>query len=149
MDTEAVAQNNYDNTIKTKSTIEADMESKLKTANENYENEVFVLDSLKLSESQYNDRVEELKKQYNDIVTEIHKEFDESIAQAEKQIQEYKKQLAEFDTAKIEAAREQEKALNSERQLRKLETEKLTKEYEDRIAEINNSIHDFLFKSNE
>ena len=149
LDTVSVAQSNYDNAIKTKATIEADMESKLKTANENYENEVFVLDSLKLSESQYNDRVEELKKQYNDIVTEIHKEFDESIAQAEKQIQEYKKQLAEFDTAKIEAAREQEKALNSERQLRKLETEKLTKEYEDRIAEINNSMQELRLKSNE
>ena len=82
-------------------------------------------------------------------MTEIHKEFDESIAQAEKQIQEYKKQLAEFDTAKIEAAREQEKALNSERQLRKLETEKLTKEYEERIAEINNSMEEMRIKNSE
>ena len=149
LDTVSSAQSNYDNAVKTKATIEANMETKLKSASETYENEVFVLESLKLSKSQYNDRLEEIKKQYNDSVTEIHKEFDESIAQAEKQIQEYKKQLAEFDTAKIEAAREQEKALNSERQLRKLETEKLTKKYEDRISEINNSMEELRIKNNE
>lgn len=149
LDTVSSAQSNYDNAVKTKATIEANMETKLKSASETYENEVFVLESLKLSKSQYNDRLEEIKKQYNDSVTEIHKEFDESIAQAEKQIQEYKKQLAEFDTAKIEAAREQEKALNSERQLRKLETEKLTKMYEDRISEINNSMEELRIKNNE
>ena len=149
LDTVSSAQSNYDNAVKTKATIEANMETKLKSASETYENEVFVLDSLKLSKSQYNDRLEEIKKQYNDSVTEIHKEFDESIAQAEKQIQEYKKQLAEFDTAKIEAAREQEKALNSERQLRKLETEKLTKMYEDRSSEINNSMEELRIKNNE
>ena len=149
LDTVSSAQNNYDNAVKTKTTIEANMEAKLKSASESYENELFVLESLKLSKSQYNERLEELKNQYNESVIEIHKEFDESIAQSEKQIQEYKKQLAEFDTAKIEAAREQEKALNSERQLRKLETEKLTKKYEDRIAEINNSMEEMRLKNNE
>ena len=149
LDTVSSAQNNYDNAVKTKTTIEANMEAKLKSASESYENEIFVLESLKLSKSQYNERLEELKNQYNESVIEIHKEFDESIAQSEKQIQEYKKQLAEFDTAKIEAAREQEKALNSERQLRKLETEKLTKKYEDRIAEINNSMEEMRLKNNE
>ena len=149
LDTVSSAQNNYDNAVKTKTTIEANMEAKLKSASESYENEIFVLESLKLSKSQYNERLEELKNQYNESVIEIHKEFDESIAQSEKQIQEYKKQLAEFDTAKMEAAREQEKALNSERQLRKLETEKLTKKYEDRIAEINNSMEEMRLKNNE
>ena len=149
LDTVSSAQNNYDNAVKTKTTIEANMESKLKTASETYENDIFILDSLKLSKIQYDNRLEEIKKQYNENVSEIHKEFDESIAQAEKQIQEYKKQLAEFDTAKIEAAREQEKALNSERQLRKLETEKLTKEYEERIAEINNSMEEMRIKNSE
>ena len=149
LDTVSSAQNNYDNAVKTKTTIEANMESKLKTASETYENDIFILDSLKLSKTQYDNRLEEIKKQYNENVSEIHKEFDESIAQAEKQIQEYKKQLAEFDTAKIEAAREQEKALNSERQLRKLETEKLTKKYEDRISEINNSMEELRIKNNE
>ena len=149
LDTVSSAQSNYDNAVKTKTTIEANMESKLKTASETYENDIFILDSLKLSKTQYDNRLEKIKKQYNENVSEIHKEFDESIAQAEKQIQEYKKQLAEFDTAKIEAAREQEKALNSERQLRKLETEKLTKEYEERIAEINNSMEEMRIKNSE
>ena len=91
LDTVSSAQSNYDNAVKTKTTIEANMESKLKTASETYENDIFILDSLKLSKTQYDNRLEEIKKQYNENVSEIHKEFDESIAQAEKQIQEYKK----------------------------------------------------------
>ena len=39
--------------------------------------------------------------------------------------------------------------MNSERQLRKLETEKLTKEYEERIAEINNSMEEMRIKNSE
>ena len=149
LNTVSSAQNNYDNAVRTKSSIEANMESKLKTAQEIFDNDIFVLESLKLSANQYDLKFEEIKKQYNDSITEIHKEFDESIAQAEKQIQEYKKQLAEFDTAKIEAAREQEKALNSERQLRQLETEKLTTMYENRIADINESIEQMRERNNE
>lgn len=149
LNTVSSAQNNYDNAVKSKSSIEANMESKLKNAQEIFNTDVFALDSLNLPEEQYELRLEEIKKQYDDSTAEIHKEFDESILQAEKQIQEYKKQLAEFDTAKIEAAREQEKALNSERQLRQLETEKLTATYENRIAEINKSMEEMRKRNNE
>ena len=149
LNTVSSAQNNYDSAVKTKATIEANMETKLKSAQENYENELFVLETMKLSKKQYEEQEKTLKQNYNQIVEEIHKEFDESIVQAEKQIQEYKKQLAEFDTAKIEAAREQEKALNSERQIRQLEIEKLTKSYEERISQINDSIVEIREQNNE
>ena len=62
---------------------------------------------------------------------------DEQIAAIEAEANEYKLQLAEYDTAKIESAKEQEKLLNSERQVQELERKKLIKEYEDRLSAVN------------
>ena len=141
LDTVSSAQNNYENAVKNKIQIEAELESQLKAAQEARENDIYVVDSMHLKyKTVYNDKISLINKQYEAKVKLIHEEYDTKISQAGKQVEEYKQQLAEFDSAKVEAAKEQEKALDSERQLRELETKKLTAKYEARIAELENSI---------
>lgn len=138
LDTVSTAQSNYDNAVKNKAVIEADMEIKLKNAQDSYDNEVFVLDSMNISnKKKYNESLEAIKTSYEENVKAIHEEFDSKIIMADKEIQSYKEQLAEFDAAKVQSAREQEKALDTERKLRELEEKRLTDKYEKRIAELN------------
>jgi len=138
LDTVSTAQSNYDNAVKNKAVIEADMEIRLKNAQDSYDNDVFVLDSMNISnKKKYNTRLEEIKAAYESNVKSVHEEFDPKLTLADKEIQAYKDQLAEFDAAKVQSAREQEKALDTERKLRELEEKRLTDKYEKRIAELN------------
>ena len=148
LDTVSSAQTNYDNAVKNKAQIEADMEYKLNEAKSNRDNDIFVVDSMNIgSKKTYNERVAVINKEYDLTVKAIHKEFDEKVLQADKEVQAYKTQLAEFDTAKVESAREQEKARDSERQLRELENKKMAESYEKRIAELESTINDLRKKS--
>lgn len=138
LDTVSTAQSNYDNAVKNKAVIEADMEIRLKNAQDAYDNDVFVLDSMNLdNKSKYQQQLNEIKKSFDENVKSIHEEFDAKLIMAEKEITSYKEQLAEFDAAKVQSAREQEKALDTERKLRALEEKRLTDKYEKRIAELN------------
>lgn len=138
LDTVSNAQSNYDNAVKNKAVVEADMEIRLKNAQDTYDNDVFVLDSMNISNKKtYNERLDKIKISYEENVKAIHEEFDSKIILADKEIQAYKDQLAEFDAAKVQSAREQEKALDTERKLRDLEEKRLTDRYEKRIAELN------------
>lgn len=78
----------------------------------------------------------------------INLKYDEQIAAIEAEANEYKLQLAEYDTAKIESAKEQEKLLNSERQVQELERKKLIKEYEDRLSAVNADFTEYKETSN-
>ncbi len=138
LDTVSTAQVNYDNAVKNKAIIEAEMEVRLKNAQDSYDNDVFVLDSMKFSsKKRYNKELDIIKARYRENVKSVHDEFDQQVIFAEKEVEAYKAQLAEFDAAKVASAREQEKALDTERKLRDLEQKRLTEKYEKRIAELN------------
>lgn len=150
LDTVSSAQTNYDNAVKNKIQVETDLESQLKAAEEARDNDIFVVDSMNLKyKTVYNDKIALINKQYDAKVKLIHEEYDSLLIQAEKQVEEYKKQMTEFDSAKVESARKQQKALDSERQLRELETKKLTSKYETRIADLEKSITDIQRRNTE
>lgn len=141
LDTVSTAQANYDAAVKNKIALETDMETKLKQAKESYDNEIFVIDSMHLKfKKVYNDKVEVVRQKYNADVKAIHDEYDSQISAINKEVQEYKNQLADFDAAKVQAAREQEKALDSERQLREMEKKRIIDSYEARIVDMNQKI---------
>lgn len=143
LNTMGAAQTNYDNAVKNRAAIEGDMTVKLNAAEDTYKNELFVIDSMNLrSKKTYNARVADAQKKYKDTLAEIHLEFDGKLAQADKEIEEYKKQLSEFDTAKVQAAKEKEKALDSERRVKELEQQKIKDQYEARISELNKKLAD-------
>lgn len=141
LDNVAKAQEKYDQAFSTKLSLEAALESGLKDANSQMENDIFLLDSLKIKDQKdYNKRRGEIVKNNTLAQKKLHDEYDERIIVAEKELQIYKEELEKFDTQKIQAAKEQEKAVNSERQLRELEQKELREEYEAQIATLKKQI---------
>ena len=141
LNTVGAAQTNYDNAVKKRATIEGDMAVKLKAAEDAHTNDIFVIDSMaRLSKRKRAELVGEADKKYKAAVAAVHEEYDSQLVQADKEIKEYKSQLAEFDAAKVEAAKEKEKALDSERRVKELEQKKIKDQYESRIAELNRKL---------
>ncbi|MBO5825933.1 MAG: hypothetical protein J6R03_04840 [Treponema sp.] len=142
-------QGNYDNAIKEKSRIVSQKELELQDAQTKLDNELFLIDSLKLSsKKEIARRKTQAEDEYKKNLEEINLKYDEQIAAIEAEANEYKLQLAEYDTAKIESAKEQEKLLNSERQVQELERKKLIKEYEDRLSAVNADFTEYKETSN-
>ena len=132
-------QTNYDNAMKNRTNIISDRDLALKKAEENRDNELFLIESLTLSKKEEQKRKDAVMEEYEAAVQQINDEYEPKILLADNELAEYKKQLDEYDTSKLEAARQQEQALDSERRVHRLEIEKISKEYEQRIADIQNS----------
>ncbi|MBQ2081516.1 MAG: hypothetical protein II461_07115, partial [Treponema sp.] len=69
------------------------------------------LDSMNISKSEKTSRRAEIDEKYNERMSEV-KEIDGEIAKSEKQIQFLQRQLAEYDTVKVEQARKQQALLD-------------------------------------
>ena len=150
LNTVGAAQTNYDNAVKQRATIEGDMAVKLKTAEDARTNDIFVIDSMtRLTRKRRLELIDEAEQKYKDTVAAIHEEYDSQLVQAEKEIEEYKIQLAEFDTSKVEAAKEKEKALDSERRVKEFEQQKIKDQYEIRIADLNKKLADTQKRNSE
>ena len=139
LDSVSKVQTNYDNAMKNKTNLVSDKEIALNKAAEKRDSELFLIDSLTLDAKQTKTRKEAVYKEYEEEVALVNETYDPQIVQAEQELQEYKKQLDEYDTAKLESARQQEQALDSERRVHQLEMDKLAKRYEDRISEIQDA----------
>ena len=150
LNTVGAAQSNYDNAVKKRATIEGDMTVKLKAAEDAHTNDIFVIDSMtRLTKKRRTELVSEADVKYREALAAIHEEYDGQLVQADKEIEEYKKQLAEFDAAKVQAAQEKEKALDSERRVKELEQKKIKDQYESRISELNQKLADTQRRNSE
>ena len=140
LDSVSKVQANYDTAMKNRTNIISDRDIALKNAEEKRDSELFLIESLSLDDkSEIQKRQDSVFEEYENTLAQIKQVYDPQISAADTELAEYKKQLDEYDTAKLEAARQQEQALNSERRLHRLEMDKLSKEYEARIAELQNS----------
>ena len=150
LDTVGVAQTNYDNAVKNRASIESDMSVKLKAVEDEHTNDIFVIDSMsRLTKKRRESLIDEAEIKYKAALAAVHEEYDAKLIQAEREVEEYKSQLAAFDAAKIEAAKEKEKALDSERRVKELEQKKIKDQYESRIAELNKKIADTQRKNSD
>lgn len=150
LDSVSKVQTQYDNALKNKMNLENDMDTAIRAADNKLENDIFIIDSMKIrSKSEYNKKVDAAKAERRKTVNAIHEQYDSQIAFAEKELAEYKAQLEEYNTTKIESAKEREKLLDSERQLRELQEKEITDKYEARISELENSIQELRRVNNE
>ncbi len=137
LDSVSKVQTNYDNAMKNRTNIISDRDLALKNAEEKRDSELFLIESLSLDDkNEIKNRQDAVLEEYENTVAQIKQVYDPQISAADTELAEYKKQLDEYDTAKLEAARQQEQALDSERRVHRLEMDKLAKEYEGRIAEL-------------
>ena len=141
LDSVSKVQTNYDNAMKNRTNLVSDKEIALNKAAEKRDSDLFLIDSLTLDAKQTEERKAAVYEEYEAAVALVNETYDPQIVNAEKELEEYKKQLDEYDTAKLESARQQEQALDSERRVHQLEMDKLAKRYEDRIAEMQDAMN--------
>ncbi len=141
LDSVSKVQTNYDNAMKNRTNLVSDKEIALNKAAEKRDSDLFLIDSLTLDAKQTEERKAAVYEEYEAAVALVNETYDPQIVNAEKELEEYKKQLDEYDTAKLESARQQEQALDSERRVHQLEMDKLAKRYEDRISEMQDSMN--------
>lgn len=149
LDTVFKTQSDYDSAVKNKVSLEAEQARLIKEAEAKRDNDLFVLGTLKLSRSAYNDRAKNINSECTAAISAIKADYAAQIAEVDAQIEVFQKQLAEFDNSKVKQAQEQEKALNSERQLRQLENREMTDKYEAKIADLQNSMDKLRVKNQE
>lgn len=141
LDSVSKVQTNYDNAMKNKANIIADKEAAIKKAEEKYNSDLFLIESLNLDDAaEVEKRKNSAKEDYENSVALVEEVYGPKLAVVEAEAEEYKKQLDEYDTAKVEAAKQQEQALDSERRVQELERQKLAKKYEDRIAQLEETM---------
>lgn len=141
LDSSTRAQTNYDNAVREKVNIQNQMNSQLKSAAASRDNDLFAIESMNIkSKKELENRIAAVENEYNNKVLEIQNEFNDQLESADLQIEEYRKQLESFDAAKIDSAREQEKLLNSERQLKEIEIQSIRNEYEELLKKKDEDI---------
>lgn len=141
LDSVGKVQAKYDNAVNFKKDLQLDFENEKKQAESKREQDMFVIESMNiLNKNDEKQRLDKIQNEYLATIEKIEIEYAEKFAKADEEIAEYKSELEQYDTAKVEAAQEQERMLNSERLVQELERQKLAAQYEQRIAELEATI---------
>ncbi|MCQ2572420.1 MAG: hypothetical protein MJ182_00840 [Treponema sp.] len=141
IDTVARTQDQYEAAVKNKTQIEVRKRSLLNAAADKRDGDLVMIQSLNLRDKKDQAaREEAVKKEYENSVKEINAEYDPLLLAADSEIEAYKTKLDDYDKAKLTAAQEQQKALDSQRQLQELERKKMAENYENRIADLEYTV---------
>ena len=143
-------QNSYDNALKNREQVQMEWNKEIAAIQSERENDIYVIDSMHLkSKSDYENRIRIVNESTAQKINDVNAEYQEKIAKAEKQIEDFKKQLDKFDSAQIKSARENENAVDSNRQVQQLEIQKISREYEERISNLEEALQQQRKKSSE
>lgn len=141
IDTVARTQDQYENAVKNKVQIERQMNSELNAALDKREGDIVTVQSLNLrNKKDEAARIDAIKKTYEDTVKQIRGNYAEQLDAADSEIAEYKQKLDEYDATKLAAAQEQQRALDSQRQLQELEKKKMVDSYENKIQALERNL---------
>ncbi len=134
-------QENYENALKNKALIQSRYDANLTKAASKRDNELFLIKSLNLDNKKERDkRINAVNAEYKQTIAALEEQYANDMENADAEIAVYKEQLDNYDSAKIEAAKERERALDSERQLKELESKMLSERYERQLKELENAI---------
>ena len=141
LDSVSKVQENYNTAVKNKNQLERDFQKELNEASEKLERDYFLVDSLNLRDKKdVQQRKAAAEQEYNQNVAAINQKYETLLAQADSDVHDFMQQLGKFDEEKIRSARESQQALDSERQVQELEKQELSNRYEQRIAQLENSL---------
>lgn len=141
LDSVTKVQDKYDNAVKKRDQAISQMESEIKKAESQRDDDLFVLESVQMvDDTAFYSRKRAIIAEYEKKVEEIKTEYEAKIELLEEDVEKYKKELASYDSSKIESAKELEKAVSSERSVQELEKKRLVESYEERIAQLETEI---------
>ncbi len=100
------------------------------------------LNSLNIRDSSEKSRMQnEIQASYN-AAMETARQLDFQIAESEQRINLYQQQLAQYDTTKVQQAREHQAELASEKKLHQLEKQQLASDYEGKLSDLQKNLDD-------
>ena len=135
IDTVSRTQNQYEAAVKNKNQIESQKNSAMNAALDKRDSDIVTIQLMNFRDKSVRmKREEEVRKTYAEAVDAINAEYDPLLEAAELEVQSLLEKLNEYDSSKLEAVREQQKALDSQRQLQEIERKQIVDVYEERIA---------------
>lgn len=143
LDSVTKVQDKYDNAVKKRDQAVSQMESELKQLENKKEDELFVLASLSKVDGVSAAKRQAIIDEYETKVAAVRAQYEEKIAELEVEIQDYKTELATYDSSKVESAKALEQAVSSERSVQELEKKRLVETYENRIAQLEADVEAF------
>lgn len=136
LDTVAETRGNRDAALKEESDLKAALQAELDRAERNRDAEYFTIESLGLSSREESNRKRAASAEYNEAVANAHEQYDARIVEQQQLAQKYQAQLDEYDSSRLQLAREKEAAINSQKRLFEMEKQQLVSSYEETIASL-------------
>lgn len=123
-----------------KANLEAQRKAVIEQAESARKSSLATLESMNLKDaSERRKRESEIQSEYQAAIASVA-EIDAKIAESEQKISLYQQQLAQYDTTTVQQAREHQAEMDSEKQLHQLEKQKMTKEYEGKITDLQENL---------
>ena len=132
-------QSLLENAQRQKKALENARDTELLQAEATRDNALFTLESVAsvTSKKTLNRRRQEIASAYEAEVDRIHKFYDSEIEAAETEMELHRSQLESYDNTKLSQAKENEAALDSQKQLHDLEMANLTSRYEKMVSDLH------------
>ncbi|MDR0410870.1 MAG: hypothetical protein LBH75_02715 [Treponema sp.] len=126
----------YQSTLTEKSMLEGELVVEISKLEANAEADRATIRSLSLSRTEENARIAQVNARLNADMEEVRTRYAESLGVLNTKLEEYRIQLASFDTARIEQAEEQRKTANAEYLRFEHEKETIRAQYEETITNL-------------
>lgn len=130
----------YQNAVRNKNELEAALEFSLKEALQKKDEDIFMLNSMRLGKDLTNKRTKLITDEYTATCKNLHADFDMKIDAAQKDVEHFKELLDQYNNQAGKDAQGRQAAIDSERQLHQLEIQRLNKSYSARILELEQKL---------
>lgn len=140
LDLSARTDASYQQAVKAHNELEASLDFALKEALQKKDEDLFMLNSMRLKKTKLNQRKKEIEDDYLASCKAIHNEYDIKLEASNKDVKHFKALLDEYNTGAAKNVQGKLSSLNSERQLHQLEIDRITKGYESQIKELENRL---------
>ncbi len=140
LDVVSKTQDQLDQSIKRKNQLVFELTNQVNLAQLDMDTELQLLDSLRMTNSERLSKEQELQDIFDQKVATLDESIKPQISLLEAQITDLTEQLSSYDSKNIELAKQQEAAINSQKQAFELEKEQLSREYESMISNLVNQI---------
>ena len=129
------AQENFEEASKRRAALQGALDARIERAKQKMQADLDLLKRTSLSKTALAARREKIQSDYNKEVSAAHSEIDEQLKTADAEAKQYEEQLKSYDSENVARAQEGERTMDSERQARQLERQKLVDDYEAQLAE--------------
>lgn len=135
-------QNQINEESANKNLLESRYEKIVKQAEAEKKSALETLDSLNIMDaSEKKNRQKEIQDTYDSAMEEA-RDLKNQIEESQKKIELYQNQLAQYDTTKVQQAKAHQEEMDSEKKLHALEKQQLTKDFEGKISDLQQTLED-------